>query len=78
MANYLTQSDIDNYGRDLIDLTQRAAAEVVAPQLAQMHEDNAELRQRLATEARSRPRCRITKRSTAIPLGMTGCSELTP
>jgi hypothetical protein len=54
MANYLTQSDVDNYGRELIDLTQRAAAEVVAPQLAQMHEDNAMLRERLAVEARHR------------------------
>jgi hypothetical protein len=45
---------VDTYGRDLIDLTQRAAAEVVAPQLAQMHQDNAALRERLAVEARHR------------------------
>jgi hypothetical protein len=54
MANYLTQSDVDTYGHDLINLTQRAAAEVVAPQLAQMHQDNAMLRERLAVEARHR------------------------
>jgi exonuclease VII large subunit len=54
MANFIPQTDVDNYGRELIDLTQRAAAEVVAPQLAQIHEDNAMLRQRLAQEARHR------------------------
>jgi hypothetical protein len=54
MASFLTQKDVDEYGRELIDLTQRAAAEVMAPQLAQMHEDNAALRQRLAIEARHR------------------------
>jgi hypothetical protein len=54
MASFLTQKDVDEYGRELIDLTQRAAAEVVAPQLAQIHEDNAMLRQRLAQEARYR------------------------
>jgi hypothetical protein len=54
MANYLTQSDIANYGSELIDLVQRGAAEVMAPQLAAMHEDNAMLRERLATEARHR------------------------
>jgi hypothetical protein len=54
MANYLTQSDVDNYGRELVDLVQRGAAEVMAPQLAAMHEDNAALRERLAQEAKKR------------------------
>jgi hypothetical protein len=49
---YITEQDVANYGNDLIDFTKRAAAQVVAPQLQQMHQQNEEMRQRLAQEAR--------------------------
>jgi hypothetical protein len=51
---YLTEQDEQNYGRDLINFTQRAAAEVVAPHLNEVKNENAELRRRLAQEARHR------------------------
>jgi hypothetical protein len=55
MSNaYLTQSDVDKYGRDLIDVTQRAAMHAVTPHLQLLAEDNAMLQQRLAREARHR------------------------
>jgi hypothetical protein len=50
--SYLTQEDEQNYGRDLLDLTQRAALHVVAPHLQNLEHANVELRQRLAVEAR--------------------------
>jgi hypothetical protein len=53
-ANYLTDQDVQNYGSELIDLTQRAAAQALTPTLVQIQQDNAELRQRLAIEARHR------------------------
>ena len=34
MANYLSQSDIDNYGADLVDFSRRAAADALAPTFA--------------------------------------------
>jgi hypothetical protein len=52
VTNYLTEQDVSNYGNELIDLTQRAAAQVVAPQLARIEEENVRLRERLAQEAR--------------------------
>ena len=43
MTSFITQSDLANYGPDLVDFSQRAAAQVLAPQLQQIHQDNAEL-----------------------------------
>jgi hypothetical protein len=40
----LTRQDEENYGPELLDLTRRAAAEVVSPQLAQLRQENAQLR----------------------------------
>jgi hypothetical protein len=54
MANYLTQNDVDNYGHDLLDVSQRAALHAVAPHLQNLQQQNAKLRQRLAKEARHR------------------------
>ena len=54
MANYLTQDDVNNYGTDLVDFTQRAAVQAVAPHLQALDQQNHELRQRLAAEARHR------------------------
>jgi hypothetical protein len=54
MTNYLTQNDVENYGSDLVDFAQRAAAHAVAPQLQALEQQNNDLRQRLAREARHR------------------------
>jgi hypothetical protein len=50
--NYLTEQDVQNYGSELIDLTQRAAAHVVAPQLQRIEEENARLHERIVRESR--------------------------
>jgi hypothetical protein len=52
MATWLTQDDVNNYGHELIDVTQRAALHAVAPELQEIRRQNAELQQRLAREAR--------------------------
>jgi hypothetical protein len=54
MANYLTDEDVNNYGPELIDVTQRAALQAIQPQLQQLNQQNAQLQQRLAVEARRR------------------------
>src|SRR5262245_38917979 len=51
---FLTRADIDNYGSDLVDFAQRAAAHAMAPHLESLNAENAELRQRLAVEAKHR------------------------
>jgi len=51
---WLSQADVDNYGTDLIDVTQRAAMHAVAPRLQNLEAQNHELQQRLAVEARHR------------------------
>jgi hypothetical protein len=52
--NYLTEQDVENYGPELIQVTQRAALQAVAPQLAEVEQQNAELRRQMAREARRR------------------------
>jgi hypothetical protein len=52
--NYLTQNDIDNYGSELIDVTQRAAMQAVEPYLAQLNQQHADLQARQAREQRRR------------------------
>jgi hypothetical protein len=52
MANYLTQNDVYNYGTDLIDFTQRAAAQAFAPHLQALDQQNAELRRQVAEQTR--------------------------
>ena len=54
MSDYLTQDDVDNYGPELINVTQRAALQAVAPDLQQIQQANAQLQQRLANEQRRR------------------------
>jgi hypothetical protein len=49
---YLTQEDEQNYGRDLIDVAQRAAMETVVPHLQTLEHKNEELRRQLAKEQR--------------------------
>jgi hypothetical protein len=50
----LTHADVQNYGPELVDFAQRAAAQTIAPQLAALEQQNAELRQRVARESRHR------------------------
>jgi hypothetical protein len=52
MANYLTQQDLDNYGGELIDVSQRAALQVVAPYIQQLQHESSDLRARQAREQR--------------------------
>jgi hypothetical protein len=53
VANYyLTQDDVNNYGSDLLDVTQRAALHAVAPAIQDLQQQGAELQRRLAIEAR--------------------------
>ena len=54
MVAWLTQNDVDNYGSELVDFAQRAAAHALAPTVQNLEHQNAELRQRLAQEARHR------------------------
>jgi hypothetical protein len=52
--DYLTQADVQNYGPELVDFAQRAAAHATAPELQRLGEQSAELMQRLARETRAR------------------------
>jgi hypothetical protein len=54
MANYLTQQDVDNYGSELLDVSQRAALHALGPHIQNIAEQNAQLRQQVAREARHR------------------------
>jgi hypothetical protein len=40
----MLQSDVEDYGTALIDMTQRAAREVMAPELQRLHAENQQLR----------------------------------
>ncbi len=50
--SFLTQEDVQNYGNELIDVTQRAALHAVVPHLQEIERQNAELRERLAKDTR--------------------------
>jgi hypothetical protein len=45
IAMALTQDDFDSYGSDLIGMAQRAAADMVGPELQRLNAENAHLRQ---------------------------------
>jgi|SRR5262252_2593020 len=49
---YLTPEDEQNYGRDLLDMSKRAAMEMVAPKIQEIEEQNALLRRQVADERR--------------------------
>jgi hypothetical protein len=53
-TRYLTSEDAQNYGHDLLDVSQRAALDAVSPLLDQLAQDNNNLRQQVAREARHR------------------------
>lgn len=50
--SYITDQDVQNYGADLINLTQRAAAQYVTPYLQRLEQENEQLRRQQAAEAR--------------------------
>ena len=52
MATYLTQEDVQDYGPELVDFSQRAAVHAVGPYLQEIEQQNAALRQHLAQEVR--------------------------
>jgi hypothetical protein len=54
MANYLTQNDVDAYGHDLVDFSQRAAMQAVAPYIQNLKQQTADLRARQAQQQRRR------------------------
>jgi hypothetical protein len=47
----ITPEDEDTYGRELIDLTQRAAREAIQPELDALRNENSELKKRVVTTA---------------------------
>ena len=50
--SWLTKDDVDNYGPELINVTQRAALHAVSPHIQQPNQQNAQLQRQLAVEAR--------------------------
>jgi hypothetical protein len=52
MTAWLTVEDEQNYGRELLDVSQRAALHALAPAVQNLEQQNAELRRGLAVEAR--------------------------
>jgi hypothetical protein len=50
--NYLTQADVENYGSELLDVSQRAAMQAVAPYLQNLEQQNAQLWHQQAREQR--------------------------
>src|SRR5262245_19430927 len=54
MPNYLTRQDEENYGRDLLDVAQRAALHTVSPMLDQLAAQNTQLQRQLSKEQRHR------------------------
>jgi hypothetical protein len=51
---YLNQNDYDNYGGELLDVTQRAALQAVSPYIQNLQQQNADLRYQQAREQRRR------------------------
>src|SRR5215467_1293750 len=52
MATYLTHDDVANFGPELVDFSQRAAVQAVAPHLQALEQQNAELRHHLARQTK--------------------------
>ena len=49
---YLTEKDVQEYGTDLVDFTQRAAVQAITPHLQSLSQQNEYLQERLARETR--------------------------
>jgi hypothetical protein len=54
MSSYLTRDDEYNYGKELLDVAQRAAMHTVAPHLQALQQQNAVLERKLSKEQRHR------------------------
>jgi hypothetical protein len=54
MASYLTAADEQNYGAELLDVTKRAALDVVVPHIQHLEAQNNALQRRLQRESRAR------------------------
>ena len=52
MSTWLTEQDRQNYGSELLDVSQRAALQALSPELQEIRQQNLELQRRLAVEAR--------------------------
>src|SRR6516162_11449621 len=52
MASYLTQSDLANFGPELLDVAQRAAQHAVGPELQQLRDENRDLQDQLNSAAK--------------------------
>jgi hypothetical protein len=52
--SYITDKDVQNFGPDLIDLTQRSAVQVMEPRLREVADENQNLRRQIAREAKAR------------------------
>src|SRR5215831_1537119 len=52
MATYLTRQDVENFGSELVDLTQRSALHTMEPHLQEIERQNDELRAQLARETK--------------------------
>jgi hypothetical protein len=61
---WLTNQDVSDYGGDLVNFSQRAALDAVAPHLQNLEAQNHELNRRLAREARARLDMRVEQ---AVP-----------
>lgn len=61
---WLTEQDEQNYGRELIDVTQRAAMHALAPVVQSLEQQNANLQWQVARETRARLDAAV---SSAIP-----------
>jgi hypothetical protein len=61
---YLNQKDVDEYGNELLDVSQRAALQAVSPQLEYLQQQNANLQQQLL---RDRRRALDEKVAAAVP-----------
>jgi hypothetical protein len=62
--SYLTQDDVNDYGTDLVNFAQRAAAHALSPQIERIEQQNRDLQYRLGIEARARLDAAVEK---AVP-----------
>jgi hypothetical protein len=51
---YLNQKDVDDFGHELLDVSQRAALQAVTPQLEYLQQQNVALQQQVARDRRRR------------------------
>jgi hypothetical protein len=80
----ITQSDVDNYGSELIGLTRRAAYDAVGPELQRLHAENQNLRASVTRAQQSDIERALDtqvpnwRRPTKTPAFLSGCRCRTP